>query len=454
MTFKPISIRALLACFASLICGPSAALAQISPAEILNPKLKALEQAYLKQLVSANQTIAKTQFPYTFFLSRYAGLDPKDQAGADRRGLEFVKFHDSLVLKTTGNYNAAFSGELLTSNQRASRVFDDVIVPILSQLAEGFAPAEGFDAFGFEISYHVLRKTKDYQYEGREILVVVLNKDDAINYRSLQGAKRQELLNRSEIYLDGKPLGLMLGERDPLPVEALERTNKARASGGDEGKSKSFSVASPITVEPSGAVTADPDLLARMRDYRPPLNIGAVTTDGSPRPGGIARPETKAGPPLTKADTDRIQSKYQPQLDAMVKQAKEYHLVDYAPPSFVIFRNQLFLQLTLRNRAGFDKEATSIYKRAAQNFDLFLALQLKPMVEGLGTDSDFAGLDVTVLDDLVSGSAHSSEALEYILPIRAVRQFTAADITNQDLINQSIVLVNGVRIALNLQRVE
>jgi len=29
-----------------------------------------------------------------------------------------------------------------------------------------------------------------------------------------------------------------------------------------------------------------------------------------------------------------------------------------------------------------------------------------------------------------------------------------AEITNQDLINQSVVLVNGVRIALNLQTVE
>jgi hypothetical protein len=36
----------------------------------------------------------------------------------------------------------------------------------------------------------------------------------------------------------------------------------------------------------------------------------------------------------------------------------------------------------------------------------------------------------------------------------ALRNFVNADITNQQLIDQSIVLVNGVRIALNLQLVE
>jgi len=39
-------------------------------------------------------------------------------------------------------------------------------------------------------------------------------------------------------------------------------------------------------------------------------------------------------------------------------------------------------------------------------------------------------------------------------PRRALSQFADADITNQQLIDQSIVLVNGVRIALNLQTAE
>jgi len=40
---------------------------------------------------------------------------------------------------------------------------------------------------------------------------------------------------------------------------------------------------------------------------------------------------------------------------------------------------------------------------------------------------------------------------EFILTKEACKQYSALDITNQDLINQSIVLVDGERISLNLQ---
>ena len=48
----------------------------------------------------------------------------------------------------------------------------------------------------------------------------------------------------------------------------------------------------------------------------------------------------------------------------------------------------------------------------------------------------------------------STEGLGFIIPLPPLRKFADAEITNQDLINQSIVLVNGVRIALDLQRIE
>ena len=48
----------------------------------------------------------------------------------------------------------------------------------------------------------------------------------------------------------------------------------------------------------------------------------------------------------------------------------------------------------------------------------------------------------------------TSEAIEFICPRAALKQFVNAEITNQQLLDQSVVLVNGVRIALNLQLVE
>jgi hypothetical protein len=47
-----------------------------------------------------------------------------------------------------------------------------------------------------------------------------------------------------------------------------------------------------------------------------------------------------------------------------------------------------------------------------------------------------------------------SEAIEFIFPKNLTRKFVDSEITNQELIDKGQVLVNGVRIALNLQLVE
>src|SRR5436309_4364480 len=105
--------------------------AQVSPAEILNPDLKALEESYFPQLKALNQSIAKTKFPFPFYLSRFVGLDPAQQAEADSRGLEFVRFQDHVILKLTGNYNAAYDAARFTQNERAASTFRAVLLPIL-----------------------------------------------------------------------------------------------------------------------------------------------------------------------------------------------------------------------------------------------------------------------------------------------------------------------------------
>jgi hypothetical protein len=52
------------------------------------------------------------------------------------------------------------------------------------------------------------------------------------------------------------------------------------------------------------------------------------------------------------------------------------------------------------------------------------------------------------------GAKERSEAIEFVLPKNLAQQFADSEITNQALIDKSQVLVNGVRIALNLQLVE
>ncbi len=425
--------------------------AQVSPAEIANPRLKAAEQAHFSQLQAMNREIAKIKFPFPFVLSRYAGLDPKEQRGTDARGLEFVLFRDRVVLKISANYNAAFNSSLLTENQRANRLFDDVIVPILQLVPKYFSSQSNFNGFGFEIAYHARTQGHSYDYEGKEILTLVFDKADAFGYLNAQRpSERQEILDGSVIYLNGKEFGLALGAKDPSDVEGLEKPRWTQAAAASEKES------APVAPTANAPGSGDSRIRLPNLGKDPPQGFHK-TAQGQAL---MSSTQNEPAARLTRtaashADVDALQAKYQSQVDALAKEGVvRYHFVDYAPPSFAIFQNQIYLQITLRNPAAFDRNATSIYKRAAQSFDLFLAPVLRPVLDKIPKSEEVAGLDITVINEFASRSVPPSEAVEFVCLLRPLQQFADAEITNQDLINQSIVLVNGVRIALSLQQVE
>ena len=445
--------RAVTACalLAALLAPARPLHGQVSPDEILNPELKETEQKYFQQLKALNREIAAAKFPFPFMLSRQVGLEPKDQVEADTRGLEFTKFHERVILKVTGNYNAAYNADLLTQNQRADKTFRDVVVPILGLLVKEIPPDVTCHAIGFEVAYHVRRRTVNSDYEGKEILVVIIDTPDAFGYLDqASDSGRQDTLNRSEVYLSGREFGLALGQADPITLEARGKpVFDQSASHAATPGSSSVRISGP-RVPPNFRV--------------PPASGGAPRTD-SVAPGTVESappdPGANAGQPAaTQADADQLQVKFQAELDALAKDGvAKFHFVDYAPPSFVVFRNRIYLQITLRNPRIFDPNAGSIYKRAAQSFDLFLGGQLKPIMEKVPAGADIEGLDLTVLNQFsgkagAPSSSASQEAIEFALPLKALRQFVDADITNQQMLDQSIVLVNGVRIGLNLQQVE
>lgn len=453
-----------LAAVALLLAGTYGTSAQVSPAEIPNPRLKSAEEAYLPQLKTLNHDIASLKFPYPFQLSRYVGLDPLKQAAMDTRGLEFVYYQKQLLLKVSGNYNAAYSAEQLTDNERAGRTFTDVILPVLQVLMQEIPPDVTCDGIGFEIAYHVRSANHNFDYEGKEILVVVFDRTDAFAFPSANGADRQEILNRSPVYLNGMDFGLAVGEKDALNVEALARSvprqppsvpvTAAEAANIRARLAASNPSLLPAYSEHDSAPSASPPAI------QPGSSAKRVATSAAPTAAraASAAPASPADPPPappTQADIERLQSHYQSQLDALAKiGAEKFHFVSYAPPSFEVFRNRIVLQVSLRNTLHFVKDSTSIYKRAAQSFDLFLAAKLKDLVDQIPADTSFESLDISVLNQLFPEPHPSSEAVEFICPLKALRQFVDADITNQQLLDQSVVLVNGERIALNLQLVE
>ena len=440
---RPITVpRVLLFVVAAAVLLASTPLvsAQVSPNEILDPDLKALEKQYFSQLKNLNQAIAKLHFPFPFYLSRYVGIEPAKQAETDSRGLEFVKFRDRIVLKITGNYDAAYNATQFTRNERAARTFQDVLLPILQTVTQGIPPDIACDAIGFEVAYHTRAAEKSYDYEGKELLVIVLDRADAfVLAQATNAAARQDILNRSMIFLGGQEFGLSLLEKDPYVVSTLPRTKPSKidssSSGGSSTTLSRLNRAIPNAI-PSVAAAASPDSAS----------------------SAAAKPDlSQARPIATQADVGRLQSQYQAQLDILSKEGQaKFQFVDYDPPAFVIISKQLALQMTLRNNLRFDIEKSSIYKRAAQTFDLFLAPKLRDILDKIPDDNAVAVYDFSVINPLTSGmgAKERSEAVEFILPAALARQFVNNEITNQALIDKSQVLVNGVRIALNLQLVE
>ncbi len=422
--------------------------AQVSPAEILNPDLKALEETYFPQLKALNQSIAKTKFPFPFYLSRFVGIDPAKQAEVDSRGLEFVRFQDRVILKVTGNYNAAYDTNRMTQNERAAGTFRAVILPILN-LATATLPQDlACDGIGFEISYHARSRERSYDFEGKENLVLVLDRNDAWALSSATtDSARQDILNRNKIYVSGTDFGLSLTERDPLNVQALPRSIPAKPDAASTARSSTL-------VARSSLIKSNHPLPPVSRAVAAPVDPAPANANPVvPLPSAADPPP--ASPPPSPADAERLNEKYQAQLAALAKEgATKFHFVDYAPPAFMVFRDQIALQMTLRNSIQFGPVKGSIYKRAAQSFDLFLAPQLKDLSDRISPEIEFQLFDFSVLNKLSPGPKGTSEAIEFICPRTGLKQFVNAEITNQQLLDQSVILVNGVRIALNLQLVE
>jgi hypothetical protein len=432
--FARVVVTVLAGVFLALVVA-SSALAQVNPAEISNPKLRAAEEANLSHLQVLHHSIGALQFPHPFVLTRYVGVDPDRQASLDTRGLEFVNFENRMLLKTSGFYSAAFDSAQLTQNERAGRTFQEVVVPVLRVIVNVLPPEVECGGIGFEIAYHVRPRGKNSDYEGREILAVVLSRSDAVAVLNESGNdKRQEILNRSEIYVDGTLFGLALGQKDPMNIEKLEK---------------------PASVESvSGSTTRGSAAIVNARLSTSNSRIAP----SSPAPPAHAMPPEKAAPApkpaASHADVERLQTQVQPQLDTLVQEyGNKFHLVAYAPPSIAVYHQQLVLQMTLRNPLTFEMQKSSIYKRAAQTFDLFLAPELKALAPKLPLESQIEALDFSILNRL-GNEKDSSEAIEFVCPVKAIRAFVDDEMTSQGLINQSIVLVNGVRIELHLEVVK
>jgi hypothetical protein len=396
----------------------------LAVSNIKDPQGQRLQQMYSAQLRELGADAAALRFPYPFYFSDTLDIDEPKQKQLPQGSLHFDRFHGQMVLQITGNYYASYSTALLGPNQRARKTFEDVVLPLLEVAVPHIDRTAPIDAYAFEIAHHVRRKVLKIDTEAAENLVVVVPRGVAERLvRSKDIDTRQSALLESEVYLNGEPITLWLSG-DEAPVDVKDHYLARRS-----GKEVPEPVASP---EPGTLVSAhlipESELLTKVRQH------AAAAHDVSPTK--LLKLETQYGDVAQKLVAD---------LNAQA------HFVEYAPPAFIAFRDGAYLQLSLTT--GLEQPAgSSQYRIAALAFDTHISHLLRPVSKYFHDNPQFEGIDFSTT--VHQPAQPSSESVEFVVPLAALVCYEKYDCTGQEMINRSIVLINGERVELDLQKAE
>lgn len=401
----------------------------ISPPEIKDPDLRALQQQYMDDLKRLGADIVSIPTEYPFYLSRRLDIDEAQQKASDQRSIRFDRYQGKIILEVTGNYYAAYSADKMTPEQRSKETFDHIILPILKVEVPRFQNNSNLQAFAFEISHHVLGKVMGVSMERPENLLIVLPQQAAIRFVSAQDDNvRQAALLQGETNLNGKPVtiwlsgeGPQLTTQEPSPDREPTTPSSTTAEMVRGGEEKNDSV-----------------------QFRPiPKTLKPVDP---PVPSRDSSPQALAS----------LQAEHKDTLASMVKDLDpQAHFVSYAAPSFIAFRKGVYLELSINTKLP-DAPNSSRYRLAALTFDDHLSHLIRPVLGYFKDDSRFDGIGFSANVHLATKptSNASSVAVEYFFPFKALRCYESYDCTGQQLIDSGTVLINGERVGLDLQVAE
>jgi hypothetical protein len=409
----------------ALSLGLSCAAQVLAVADVKDPQGQLLQQTYNAQLRELGSAASALRFPYPFYFSNTLDIDEARQKQLPQGSIHFDRFHGQLVLQITGNYYACYATALLGANQRAHKTFDDVVLPLLTEAVRHMDRTTPIDAYAFEVAYHVRSKVLKIDTEGPENLVVVVPRGIAERLVQAQDLEtRQGMLLESEVYLNGEPLTLWLsGDEAPADVKShyLARRTQNGAAAAETPAPEPGTLVSPHLIPQS-------ELLNSVREN------GRSAREVSP--GKLVRLEVRYEDTTRKLVND---------LNAQA------HFVNYAPPAFIAFRDGAYLQLNLTT--DLDQPAgSSQYRIAALAFDTHVSHLLRPVSRYFHDNPQFEGIDFsTTIHQPVQPT---SESVEFVVPMAVLLCYEKYDCTGQELINRSIVLINGERVALDLQKAE
>lgn len=390
------------------------AFAQPLTSEGEDPGARRLQAKYHEQLRAMGAAIDNHHFPYRFALSRTLDIAEKDQDKVDQQSIRFERYDGQLVLAITANYFAAYSSDLMNRNERAKKTFEDVVAPILQATVPPLAQDDTFDGFAIEIAQHVRKKILGVRTENAENLMFYFPRAAALQAARAKSAESTQVaILDSKIYLNSEPLHLWLSDN-------LRQ---------DE----------PELLQAAGALDRHPE---------PAKPAAALDLAVSQK---LLRPETPARL-ITPKTIDDLAAKYATPIEVAEHELRAHiELVPYVRSQFVGFHQGAYLQLsiqlhppTLANR--------SRYQVAALTFDDDIAPLLRPTLSHFEHADDFDGLLFSAI--VRPQDQGPSLALEYYLPLSALRAYARYDLTGQALLDSGFLLINGDPAQLNLQFAE
>jgi hypothetical protein len=383
----------------------------------------------------AGQDILTTQFEYPFYLSRKLDLDQVQQRHADQHSIRFDSYNGKTVLAITGNYYAAYSAEKISSDERARSTFLNVVMPVLKAVVPRFQSNHNVQGYAVEISHHIMGKVMGVSMERPENLMVFLPQSAALRLlasKDKDDDTRQAALMQGQTFLNAQPITIWLNGAGPQLA-----ANAPAADNSTDGQSGSAQAGSEIVSGGNGgaqlpSATATSPSLSRAKE--PP-----------------ALPVRDTSPQALSA----LQVSNQQVVDQMVKELDtQVHFVGYAPPKFVAFRQGIYLELSLNSTLP-ASAAGSRYKLAAMAFDDHVAHLIRPLLAYFKDEQRFDGIGFSTTVHLAGkAAAGTSEAVEFYFSLSSLRCYKQYDCTGQQLLDAGTVLINGERVALDLQIAE
>lgn len=402
----------------------------LTPAEIKQPQLRALQEKYFQQLQAIGAEIQGHVYPFAFYFSRVLDLELVQQERADQRSLRFDNYGGLTVVELTGNYFASYSSELMDKSHRALRTFQDVMLPIVEIAMTQLKDNPDVEGFAMEISHHVRGRAMGRSMERPENLVLVLPKEAALRLVNAKNeTDRQAAVLDSQFFINGQPFILYLS--DQAAQEAAQRLGQDPAQAADK--------------------TPDKADKGKAKSSRP----GDTAIKPFPRP---AVPEPPPAPPrdTSPESLSKIQASYEKMIEIVTRELdSQAHFVSYAPPAMVAFRKGAYLEFSVNTTLP-AAVAGSRYGLAALAFDDHIAHLIRPLMAYFKGDLAFDGIgfSTTIHQPDKPPSSQGSEAVEFFFPVTALRCYETYECTGQQLIDQGSVLVNGERVTLDLQIAE